>query len=129
MAMLTVEQIKKLIEDNRLDIFYNSKYWRRFSHEVKREQNNECQICKSRGKYLPAKILHHVKHLKERPDLAYSRYYTDENGVKHKSPFAGLGKSRTPDVCGRTGNSSGASCGVDRNRGSASGVGDNKICL
>lgn len=88
MAMLTVEQIKKLIEDNRLDIFYNSKFWRRFSRKVKQEQNNECQICKSRGKYSPAKILHHVKHLKERPDLAYSRYYTDENGAKHRQLLA-----------------------------------------
>lgn len=88
MAMLTVEQIKKLIEDNRLDIFYNSKYWRRFSKEVKREQNNECQICKSKGRYSPAKILHHVKHLKDRPDLAYSRYYIDENGVKQRQLLA-----------------------------------------
>ena len=88
MTVFTVEQIKKLIEDNRLDIFYNSKYWRRLSHAIIREQNNECQICKSRGKYSRARIAHHVKHLKDRPDLAYSRYYIDENGVKHRQLLA-----------------------------------------
>lgn len=88
MARLTIGQIKELIENNRLDIFYNSKYWRRFSHEVKREQNNECQMCKSKGRYAPAKILHHVNHLRERPDLAYSRYYTDEKGERHRQLLA-----------------------------------------
>lgn len=53
-----------------------------------------------------------------------SRFFTWNS---ERIKFAGLGKSRTPYVCGRTGNSSGASCGVDRNRGGASGVGDNKI--
>ena len=88
MRKFTVEEIEKLIADNRLDIFYNSRYWRWFSHQVRKEQNNECQFCKSRGKYSRARIAHHVKHLKERPDLAYSRYYIDENGVKHRQILA-----------------------------------------
>lgn len=82
------EEILKLIAENRLDLFYNSRFWRRLAHEVMREQNNECQLCKARGRYAPAKIVHHVKHLKDRPDLAYSRYYVDEQGNKQRQLLA-----------------------------------------
>ena len=37
----------------------------------------ECQICKSRGKFARGTIVHHVRHLRERPDLALSIYDPD----------------------------------------------------
>lgn len=37
----------------------------------------ECQICKARGRYSSGSIVHHVKHLRERPDLALSVYDPD----------------------------------------------------
>lgn len=76
----SVEELQQLIADNRLDLFYNSRAWRRLAREVKQAQNNECQRCKVCGRYTPANIVHHVQFLRERPDLAYSRYYLDEHG-------------------------------------------------
>lgn len=78
----TTEGIKKLIEENRVGEFYNSRGWRRLSHEVITEQNNECQHCKQRGKVKPATVAHHVKHLREYPELAYCRYYIDTDGTR-----------------------------------------------
>lgn len=39
--------------------------------------NYECQDCKARGHHTPATLVHHIKHLKERPDLALSIYDPD----------------------------------------------------
>jgi hypothetical protein len=69
-------------------MFYNSRGWRNLANEIKREQNNECQLCKARGRVGMAQIVHHVKHLRERPDLAYSRYFTDESGLRQRQLLA-----------------------------------------
>lgn len=82
--MFTTENIKKMVADNRLDLFYNSRAWRNLSSEVRREQNNECQYCKAKGKVKPAEFVHHVKHIRQFPALAYSKYFTDENGKKQR---------------------------------------------
>ena len=37
----------------------------------------ECQLCKARGRYSKATIVHHVKHLRDRPDLALSLFDPD----------------------------------------------------
>lgn len=81
--MLTVYQIRDLIERNRVDLFYNSYHWRQLSAQVKKEQHNECQLCKQEGKYSSADIVHHVMHLRKHPELAYSRTYEDEQGTTH----------------------------------------------
>lgn len=73
--MYTTEQIINLIANGDTRDFYNDWYWRRLAKQIKKEQNNECQLCKARGKYKPVKVVHHVKHLKKHPELAYSRYY------------------------------------------------------
>ena len=82
--MFTVIEIKELIRTGRVDKFYNDKFWRRLSKDVRREQNNECQLCKAKGIYTPSTITHHVNHLRKRPDLAYSRYYIDRDGKKKR---------------------------------------------
>lgn len=79
----TVEQIKNLIKLNRLDVFYNSHTWRKLAAEIKALNNNECIICKKNGKYSRAVIVHHVKHLRKHPELAYSRTYTSSDGTIH----------------------------------------------
>ena len=79
--MLTVNEIKKLILTGRTDLFYKDYTWRKLSQEVIAENNNECYQCKLMGKYTRAKLVHHVKHLKEYPELAYDRVYTDCEGV------------------------------------------------
>lgn len=52
---------------------------------VRREQNYECQHCKAMGKQRAASIVHHVNHLREHPELAYSRTYVDEHGIEHRN--------------------------------------------
>lgn len=84
MAAMTTEYIKKLIADNRTDIFYNSRTWRRKTKEIKAAQHNECQICKARGRVAPADIVHHVKHLRQFPELALKDYYIDEHGQRQR---------------------------------------------
>lgn len=41
---------------------------------VRQYDRNECQLCKQHGRYRPGEIVHHVKHLKERPELALTIY-------------------------------------------------------
>lgn len=60
--------------------FYNSRGWRKLSHEIIREGHNECLMCRRAGKYSPADLTHHFNELKKRPDLAYSRTFVDETG-------------------------------------------------
>lgn len=86
--MYTTEQIKILIASGSIHDFYNDYYWRKLSHEIIREQHNECQICKSRGRYGRGVITHHVNHLKDRPDLAYSRYFTAKDGSRQRNLIA-----------------------------------------
>ncbi len=79
--MFTTQQIKHLINTDNLSRFYNSRAWRNLSHAVMREQHNECQLCKQQGKYSKADLVHHVCYVRKRPELAYSRTYTDSTGV------------------------------------------------
>lgn len=85
---MTTEQIKKLIAAGRTDIFYNSRTWRNKAKNIKAAQNNECQFCKARGKVGPADLVHHVRHLRQYPELALSDYYTDEHGNRQRQLVA-----------------------------------------
>ena len=75
--------VLELIARNRLDLFYTSKrYWRPLREQVKREAKRLCYDCLHKS---PAVInpiddgtVHHIHPLRERPDLALSRY--DEQG-------------------------------------------------
>lgn len=74
--------VRSLIEEDNLHAFYTSSEWLNLKSEVMREFKHECQDCKARGKYTKATIVHHVKHLKDYPELALSKTYIDENGNK-----------------------------------------------
>ena len=50
--------------------FYKSRPWRKKRREILKRDNDECQRCKSLGGYSKAVVVHHIKHLKDRPDLA-----------------------------------------------------------
>lgn len=81
MPVLTKKELDKLraiIEDGREHLFYCSSKWHRIREHVLRLDRYECQLCKSRGRYTKATHVHHVQHLKQRPDLALSVY--DESG-------------------------------------------------
>lgn len=78
--MFTTNQLRQLIAADNTDAFYNSKYWRRLSHDVIREHHNECYMCKLKGEQSRAVLTHHVLSLRKHPELAYSRFRVDEHG-------------------------------------------------
>ena len=57
--------------------FYSWPEWRALRPEVLRLDRCECQHCKAAGRYRKGYIVHHVKHLRERPDLALSVFDPD----------------------------------------------------
>ena len=70
-------RLRALIDADQEYKFYSWKSWKRLSAKVRAIDRQECLLCKSRGKYSPAEIVHHVKHLRDRPDLALSVYDPD----------------------------------------------------
>ena len=83
--------IEQLISINRLDKFYHSKYFKHIKREVLREQHYECQRCKEQGRLRIVKesikrsgVVHHVKEVREHPELALDKYYYDSFGRKHR---------------------------------------------
>lgn len=72
-----LKQLTLLIAAGREDEFYSWPEWRELRTYVRSKMDrNECQHCKAKGRYRRGYIVHHVKHLRERPDLALS--ITDE---------------------------------------------------
>lgn len=70
-------RLNGLIAAGREAEFYSWRSWRKLSADVRRLDNNECQICKAHGRYKRGYIVHHVQHLTTRPDLALSVYDPD----------------------------------------------------
>lgn len=71
--MLTTEQIRTLIRENRVEEFYNSRGWRNLSEEIINANHRECQMCKRDHTLTRATLVHHIKPLREHPELAYDR--------------------------------------------------------
>lgn len=73
---LRLAQLRKLIAQGKEHEFYTWPEWRRepdgIRAQVLRIDRNECQCCRRKGRYRKAVIVHHIKHLKDRPDLALS---------------------------------------------------------
>lgn len=74
-----------LISQGREKEFYNSKQWRKLSKQVIQEGKKECLYCRQQGKIKQAVLTHHFNELKLRPDLAYSRTYTDTDGKEKQN--------------------------------------------
>ena len=81
---MTPREVVLLVEGGREHDFYCSARWHRKRDEILRRDRYECQICKSRGKYKRAELVHHVQHLKDRPDLALADTYPGEDGQEHR---------------------------------------------
>lgn len=60
------------------DAFYHSGEWRRMRSKVLQLDRYECQVCKAKGKYSKGSIVHHIKHITDRPDLALNIYDGEE---------------------------------------------------
>lgn len=75
---MQLAKLRTCIAEGKADNFYSWAAWHRLKAEVMRLDNNECQHCKRAGRYRRGVLVHHVKHVTERPDLALSAF--DENG-------------------------------------------------
>lgn len=68
-----VAWIGRLYREKNIRKFYVSKHWRKLRARVLKESKYECQMCKHRGKYARAIVVHHMEHVKDRPDLALTK--------------------------------------------------------
>lgn len=50
--------------------FYKSTIWINKRKDILKRDHFECQRCKAKGRFSKAECVHHIKHLKNRPDLA-----------------------------------------------------------
>lgn len=73
----TEQFVKKLWKNGKN--FYKTYAWKRFRKRVLAKKKNRCELCWNYGisgkevrKFKRATVLHHKKHLKDRPDLALS---------------------------------------------------------
>lgn len=65
-------QLQAMVQNGTSDLFYRWPEWERIRVTVLEMDHHECQLCKARHRYRKAVIVHHVEHLRERPDLALS---------------------------------------------------------
>lgn len=71
-------QLRALIQAGHQAEFYSWTEWRALRPEVLGMDHHECVRCRViRKKFRRAKIVHHVKHLEDRPDLALSVWDPD----------------------------------------------------
>lgn len=57
------------ITGGREGYFYKSWAWQKKRREVLKRDNYECQRCKRLGRVSKGEVVHHIKELKDRPDL------------------------------------------------------------
>ncbi len=75
-----VKWITELIKQDKVDLFYHCKEWLQLKKEVLREQHYECQECLKQGILTKAYTVHHINFVRNRPDLALSKTYIDDQG-------------------------------------------------
>jgi 5-methylcytosine-specific restriction protein A len=68
-----VQWITTLIQRNKIVVFYKSAAWRHLRAETLAEQHGECQMCKDNGVYEEATMVHHIKYVREHPQLALTK--------------------------------------------------------
>ena len=76
--------IRRLIAQDKVELFYQTDDWKELRQEVLEELHNECQECLKKGNYTKADCVHHVNEVKVRPDLALSKYYRDKEGKQQR---------------------------------------------
>lgn len=67
-----LQQLTALIAAGASNRFYDWPEWERIRSAVLAMDHWECQACRERHRYRKAVLVHHVKHLRDRPDLALS---------------------------------------------------------
>jgi len=74
--------IRQLIARDKVFLFYYTDEWKELRAEVMEYFHSECQECLKRGRYTRADCVHHVNHLRDAPQYALSKYYTDSKGER-----------------------------------------------
>lgn len=69
--------IRQLIRENKIEKFYLTMDWKELREDVLEYFHYECQECLKKGNYTKADCVHHINEVRNRPDLALSRWYTD----------------------------------------------------
>lgn len=78
-SAMRLMHLRKLLQDGRENLFYTWPEWQQTRSDVLKLDRYECQICKQVHKrYRAAAIVHHVLHLRDRPDLALSIWDGEE---------------------------------------------------
>lgn len=73
-----LKELRELILAGKEKAFYFWPEWRSdIRPAVLTLDHKECQQCKRRGRYRRGYIVHHIKHLKDAPELALSIYAPD----------------------------------------------------
>lgn len=67
---VTTTWIKELICDNQVVKFYNTETWILLREKKKAMEHNECERCRETGKHSPCEAVHHIKYLRQHPELA-----------------------------------------------------------
>lgn len=81
--------IRGLIAEGRLYRFYKTDEWKRLAASVTEDAHGECEWCRERhGRPRRAACVHHEMHVKDHPELALSRTYTDADGTERRNLWA-----------------------------------------
>lgn len=64
------EKLLEAIKKGNVEQFYKYSIWRDKRLEILKRDNYECQRCKDKGGFSKAEVVHHIKHLREYPQLA-----------------------------------------------------------
>ena len=77
-SAMRLKQLVLLIAQGKEAQFYDWPEWDARRMDALRLDRNECYLCRTkRHRYRKAVLVHHVKHLKDRPDLALSLFDPD----------------------------------------------------
>lgn len=82
------DYIYYLIKTKQVYKFYKTSEWQGLKAEVLKEQHNECQVCKRKGRYKKADTVHHCKFVRKFPQLALSKTYVDDKGIERQNLIA-----------------------------------------
>lgn len=80
-----LQWLRGLIASGNVHLFYCTSQWVRLSRQVMDMDKHECQICKQRGRYRRADLVHHVNHVKAAPEKALDIWYTDADGTEQRN--------------------------------------------
>ncbi len=63
------KELLKAITEGHVSKFYKGREWISKRKDILKRDNNECQKCKSKGGFHKAECVHHIKRLREFPEL------------------------------------------------------------